>query len=63
MFLDKQLLIIIAISSIMLIHQSIKYINKALLISADISKCYTETQPKTPANNADVEARWLGKTP
>jgi hypothetical protein len=26
----------------------IKFIYKALLISADISKCCTETQPKTP---------------
>ena len=28
--------------------QSIKYIYKALFTSADITKCCTETQPKTP---------------
>ena len=34
----------------------IKFIYIALRTSADISKCCTETQPKTP-NNAGVEAR------
>jgi hypothetical protein len=29
-------------------NQSIKCIYKALLTSADVTKCYTETQPKTP---------------
>jgi hypothetical protein len=29
-------------------EDQIKFIYKALLISADISKCCTETQPKTP---------------
>ena len=32
-----------------------------MIQSADISKCCTETQPKT-ASNAGVEASWLGKT-
>jgi transposase InsO family protein len=42
----------------------IKYIYIALLTSADISKCCTEThlKPQT-ASNACVEARWIRKTP
>ena len=32
------------------INQSIKYIYKALFTSADVTKCCTETQPKTPNN-------------
>ena len=31
-----------------MINQSIKCIYKALFTSADVTKCYTETQPKTP---------------
>ena len=30
------------------INQPIKYIYKALFTSADVTKCYTETQPKPP---------------
>jgi hypothetical protein len=40
--------------------QSIKCIYKALLTSADVTKCCTETQPKTPNSK---QYRWLGKTP
>ena len=42
----------------------IKCIYKALLTSADILKCYTETQPKTPnCKQCRCRSTWLGKTP
>jgi hypothetical protein len=49
--------------AVKLCSQSIKCIYKALFTSADVTRCYTETQAKTPKQQAiDVEARWLGKT-
>ena len=44
------------------INQSIKYIYKALFTSADVTKCYTETQPKTP-NSKQCRRRSKRKKP
>ena len=45
------------------INQSNVFI-EPIFTSADVTKCYTETQTKTPNSiNADVDALWLGKSP
>ena len=44
--------------------ESIKCIYKAFFTSADVTKCYTETQPKMPnSNQCRCRSTWLEKTP